>query len=970
MNWFRLLFVGRPGRSKTLPPVSPQSREAKSPAPTADIGVLLDDDNRSVRVFVSSTFIDMQAERDELVTKAFPALRAKYRERGVELFEVDLRWGITGEQQQRGETLPMLLAEIDRCRPYFIGLLGDRYGWVPPPEALTDKLRADYPTIAEAQGASVTAMEIMYGVLSHPEMASRALFFERDPSWDWRSRLSYAERAAIKPETAAERRKLEKLKRELRRKVKIEAYKFPEQIGGKVSNAFDALLEARFPDAALDAYEQTARLHRAYARERRGLHVGAESYLTHLNWWAETANAAPVLITGASGGGKSTLIANWLHAFRAAHPESAAHVFEHYLGASPDSADPMLILRRLWEHANRASGETVDPPEEDASLMDVSAALAQRLMQMRLSAEQSGARILLALDGLDKLGSDQNLRWLPSAPGVHLLVSSIDGEAKSAALARGFSPLNVKPLNEQERRTFISGTLARWRRALEPHHIARILAPAVAELAGSPLYLKTVLDELRVSADHARLLERLENFRVARDILDLFDRVLQRLEDDCEPGLVAKTLPLVWASRAGLEETEITAISNATPLAWATVRNGLDDGFRDQRGRLAFAHDYLAQAVAARYLKTDDVKRAAHLAIAERFEKRAPDRRCAEELPFQLKAGEAWAQLASCLTNGEIFDILILDAQRWELVRYWTALNGHADPAEAYARAMTDWERQRGIGPDLARRANGAGILLSMLAKYDAAVEAGKRAVEISKAYWGADHDTTLAAMSNLAGSAQKAGDYATAEALLRRVLAIRERVLGLGHPRTLITKNNLGSLLDERLGENWQANALASFFEDVASPGSKLAAKLDHDASDLSKDSATNLLPNSLIGPTQLLRDTLADAERELGKDHPASLTLINNLGLSLRSNREYREAEAMYRRALAGRERILGPNHPDTLVTVHNLGALYFATADYDLAKPLLLRALRGLESTFGPDHPETVRSRHLLEQIAPDT
>jgi hypothetical protein len=261
MNWFRLLFVGRLGRSKTLLPVSSQAREAKPPAPPADIGVLLDDDNRSVRVFVSSTFIDMQAERDVLVTKTFPALRAKYRTRGIELFEVDLRWGITDEQQQRGRTLPTLLAEIDRCRPYFIGLLGDRYGWIPSPEALTDKLRADYPAIAEAQGASVTAMEIMYGVLSHPETASRALFFERDPSWDWRRKLSDAERAAIKPETAAERRKLEELKRELRRRVKIEEYKLPEEIGDKVSNALDALLEARFPDAALDPYEQTARLH-------------------------------------------------------------------------------------------------------------------------------------------------------------------------------------------------------------------------------------------------------------------------------------------------------------------------------------------------------------------------------------------------------------------------------------------------------------------------------------------------------------------------------------------------------------------------------------------------------------------------------------------------------------------------------------------------------------------------------------
>ena len=34
-------------------------------------------DNRHIRVFISSTFNDMQSERDELVSKIFPILRKK-----------------------------------------------------------------------------------------------------------------------------------------------------------------------------------------------------------------------------------------------------------------------------------------------------------------------------------------------------------------------------------------------------------------------------------------------------------------------------------------------------------------------------------------------------------------------------------------------------------------------------------------------------------------------------------------------------------------------------------------------------------------------------------------------------------------------------------------------------------------------------------------------------------------------------
>ena len=45
-----------------------------------------------------------------------PALRARLKDRFVELVDVDLRWGITVEEAERGEVLPICLAEIDRSQ--------------------------------------------------------------------------------------------------------------------------------------------------------------------------------------------------------------------------------------------------------------------------------------------------------------------------------------------------------------------------------------------------------------------------------------------------------------------------------------------------------------------------------------------------------------------------------------------------------------------------------------------------------------------------------------------------------------------------------------------------------------------------------------------------------------------------------------------------------------------------------------
>ncbi len=117
---------------------------------------------RSVRIFVSSTFRDFGEERDLLVRQVFPALRSRMKERFVDVVDVDLRWGITDEQARRGEVLPICLAEIERARPFFVGLLGERYGWVPQSDAFDTALLEQQPWLEEYRGGrSVTELEIL-----------------------------------------------------------------------------------------------------------------------------------------------------------------------------------------------------------------------------------------------------------------------------------------------------------------------------------------------------------------------------------------------------------------------------------------------------------------------------------------------------------------------------------------------------------------------------------------------------------------------------------------------------------------------------------------------------------------------------------------------------------------------------------------------------------------------------------------
>jgi len=131
---------------------------------------------RVIRLFVSSTFADMREEREQLAKFAFPKLRKLCEERGIVWSEVDLRWGITDQQKAKGQVLDICLAEIDQCRPFFLAILGNRYGWIPE---ITEDLVQRYPWLADRQGCSLLELEILHGALNHPAAAGEALFYAR-----------------------------------------------------------------------------------------------------------------------------------------------------------------------------------------------------------------------------------------------------------------------------------------------------------------------------------------------------------------------------------------------------------------------------------------------------------------------------------------------------------------------------------------------------------------------------------------------------------------------------------------------------------------------------------------------------------------------------------------------------------------------------------------------------------------------
>jgi len=985
--------------------------------------------DRVIRVFISSTFRDMMQERDLLVKDVFPELRRKCAKRFVTFTEVDLRWGITEEQANEGQVLPLCLAEIERSRPYFIGLLGERYGWIP--DTIRPEVIEREPWLTEhLQGrTSVTELEILHGVLNNPQMQSHAFFYFRDPAYvndpslsedqrrdmverDIQADVETCGQAEATARTANRKARLATLKQRIRDSTLplVEPYANPEALAQIVRKQFDALIDRLYPeDQTPDPLAQERLAHEAHAKNKLFACIDRPAHLAAVDAFAAPAehDGKGLVVTGESGGGKTALLAAWARDWARNHPDD--FLCQHYFGATPDSASPEGFLRRLLGELKDRFGIVEEIPANSEKLREA--------LPLWLAQTVGKARIVLVLDGLNQVQGgepDRRLGFLPRhfPPHVVAIASALPGPALDALGERGWAEHDLPRASEDEVDAMVGEYLTIHARTLEPELRRELMA---APGATNPLFLRTVLEELRQFGSFEQLPKRLGHYLKAGNPKDLFTRVLARWQEDFDGketeqdqpklDLVRRAVTHLWAARQGLAEPEWLDLlgdgSQPLPRAlWSPLFLAMEPHLSQRAGLLAFGHDYLRQAAEASFLPSEDAQRAAHLALADYFERHASQRemtpRKAAEWPHQLHAAQAWDRLDACLTDIPLFLALYTDETQWELTGYWHPLRRLGrDMGGCYSTAYAGWAAasanardhyvpallgqflsenglyppaepllKRGLAvgervlgpehPDTLVSVNNLALLFESQGNYADAEPLYRRALETSERVLGPEHPDTLASMNNLAVLLVRKGDTAGAEPLYQRALKARERVLGPEHPDTLVSVSNLASLLSSK-GDTAGAEPLYR----RALQARERASGAEHPSTLVSLNNLAVLLSNKgdTAGAERLYRRALEASERVLGPEQPHTLGTLGNLAVLLHGKGDTAGAEPLYRRALEVRERVLGPDHHDTLVNVSNLGALLSSEGDTAGAEPLFRRALEGLlkiSASIGRPHP----------------
>ena len=549
-------------------------------------------------IFVSSTFRDMHFERDILNREIGPKLNYILSKYNKSIRISDLRWGVdTTDLSEKGAServLSVCFDEINKCKPYIIILLGDRYGYIPDDGDL-----------------SVTHMEIIRGAFENAEPDHIFIYF-RDTDY---TDMPEKTRSVFLEQDAAAKGKLDELKEELFRRFpeRCRTYSahWSEDEARMVSDEFTDLvyrdLEAEFTrEFAGSAYQSPLQQQRSENEEllcenlqfvyKKDAELMAE---------AEAVAAAdkPYGIIGDAGEGKSVYMSLLCFALR----ERGCKAEILFCGDNTFSASIRNAAEYVLYTLVSSSGEEYD--FEGCSAFEYEELLAKILGQ-RASVKE---RYYLLLDAIDKCdeGMVNFILWC--------------GRYLSGQLHIVFSSRAIREINSLETSFVLRGMkydkadLRSMAECLLGRHGKTIngeLIELLTEKASSPLQLSIILQRLLNlnSEDYESINQNgggidainahLRNLigKDAKDITVMTGSLLgSLLESSSNAGFSLGLITLLASSECGLPEYDLKDLCNLIDIQWVQLdyvdflaKFAFFIRVRDS-GRLDLSHDIFRQ---------------------------------------------------------------------------------------------------------------------------------------------------------------------------------------------------------------------------------------------------------------------------------------------------------------------------------------------------------------------------------------
>ena len=571
-------------------------------------------------IFVSSTFADMQYERDILRDEVAPKLNDKAREYNEHIEFCDLRWGINTEEMESEEAsrkvLGVCLDEIDRTNPPMIIIIGERYGWIPEEDyihSVAERKNIKLDTLKK----SVTALECEYGILS---LNRKALVYFRE--------------IECVDETLAEVYRseneecfilLNELKRVLKSRPNCTVSEYGVRFINNIPNkddlhrfsdkVVDDIEHILLPDwkrfAQMTSFERERERQWTFIREKKAVFTARQEEANLIIDEILKGNRFTIC-KGSTGSGKSTLFSYVCLKVQ----ESGWKVLPFIAGLTDESNDGMDILRNSVYYFEELLKTEHVPYVHTNEKLDDGRTLLQlmqgRLRELSYKVEETGEKILIAIDAIDQLfpdeiretfafipdGLSENISFfMTSLPDIEFLQKKYYG---------------LQSLMSDDIRKVIHGVMNRLGKELSERVIDRILE---METSDNPYYVSMIVQRLCMMGFKDFLVANKSN---ASPIIALTNRQIEIL-DNCPDSIkemcvklikdaagilnsrfLYYSMKLLATSRYGLRRSDLSSIVGKewNELLFAHFLNYLYEDFQVRTdGRIDFMHKTIKSGI-------------------------------------------------------------------------------------------------------------------------------------------------------------------------------------------------------------------------------------------------------------------------------------------------------------------------------------------------------------------------------------
>ncbi len=585
-------------------------------------------------IFVSSTFRDMQFERDALREITAPLVNREARQHNDAVDFCDLRWGVNtadleGEESSR-KVLEVCLDEIERSDPPMVVMLGYRYGWIPP-QALIRSAAERKSLVLEDLERSVTALEIEYGALCDPARAARTLFYFREIEND-----APAEYLA---EDAEHARRTEALKARIRALTGGRVKTYTVRWNGQGFDGIREFAETAAEDIAamlcpgwaqedaLTPFERERRTHETFIREKAAKFLARHTDADQL--FALAQKQPVTVVKGAVGSGKSTLFSCLAQRLSAAQWT----VLPFISGLTNDSNDARDIVENTvyWLELQLGLSHYAEEtdPKSGQKMMHSMQEWREKLAELCAAFGNTGKKLLLMVDAADQFPRDEwrdRLAFIPFNVGenIHFLMTCTPDLP-----VPGLEAYELAPISEADKRAVIAGALA------SGHELTKPVEAAMLGLRSSdnPLYLSLLVRRLQMMdrADFETIrtlgsgisaIEKMHLCMIKTACPDELDGMSAALLDEAgariNPALVKTAARFLAVSRHGLRRQDLAALTgkNWSEVDFAHFLSYMNDCFmlRDD-GRFDFTH----KSIRAGFLKQVPDLAEAHRTLLAHF---------------------------------------------------------------------------------------------------------------------------------------------------------------------------------------------------------------------------------------------------------------------------------------------------------------------------------------------------------------